>query len=160
MPFTDFDSLFLSLGIIEILLITIVAFVLGAGLQAAGSALSKIQSDPAFNQMMDNIYDYVNDPDASDNDNPDRVDGMQVKFYNTCKSTFGFNEGFNDWSRLFKAVLAYLESSNIHRGLRIQTLHLLTRGMWVGFGLISVYYVALTILLYCSIISLPAVSAT
>ena len=92
--FTDFDSLFPSLGIIEILLIIIVAFVLGAGLQATGSALSKIQSDPpAFNQMMDDIYDYVNDPDASDSDNPDRVDGMQVKFYNACKSTFGFNEG-------------------------------------------------------------------
>lgn len=60
-----------------------------------------------------------------------------------CHDTFELSDEFDDYSRLFKLLLAYLEYSGRSRALRMQALYLLARGVWVGAGLLIIWFVTL-----------------
>lgn len=60
-----------------------------------------------------------------------------------CHDTFGLSDEFDDYSHLFKLLLAYLEYSGRSRALRMQALYLLARGVWVGAWLLIIWFVTL-----------------
>lgn len=60
-----------------------------------------------------------------------------------CQDTFSLSADFDDYSRLFKMLLAYLEYSGRSRALRMQALYLLARGVWVSAGLLIIWFVTL-----------------
>lgn len=62
-----------------------------------------------------------------------------------CQDIFDLSADFDDYSRLFKMLLAYLEYSGRSRALRMQALYLLARGVWVSAGLLIIWFVTLLI---------------
>lgn len=62
-----------------------------------------------------------------------------------CQDTFDLSVNFDDYSRLLKMLLAYLEYSGRSRALRMQALYLLARGVWVSAGLLIIWFVTLLI---------------
>lgn len=93
-----------------------------------------------FNRIMDEIAN-----------NQDDLTPPQSEFFSSCRNLFGFdsdsdnNDGdWMDWGDLFKICLTHLEITPYNRTLRIQAQHLATRGLYISFFIIFIYYIALS----------------
>lgn len=139
LPFATIDHPLPSIDVAGATVILVIAFIIGVGFQALGSyaALRRPGDRPSkpFNRLMGKIRRHGIEGESST-----KIDAMELQFYNECQSTFKFEDEFHDWSRLFKAVLSYLESSPLNRGLRMQMLHLLSRGVFVAFCFLFLLY--------------------
>lgn len=57
-------------------------------------------------------------------------------------------ENRDDWGYLFKLLISYLEVSPCNRTLRLQALHLATRGLYLSVVLIGIYYFMIWLFIY------------
>lgn len=62
------------------------------------------------------------------------------RFLLHCDETFDLRDEFDDYGRLFKMILAYLEYSGRTRALRMQALYLFARGIWVSVWLLALWF--------------------
>lgn len=130
LPDAPKDFSFPGVTITSAVVLTILAFVVGFGLQAIASVLSGILGHP-FNSRVLDI-----DPDENN---------LHGDFASICKKKFGVKinqqtdkDGELGW--LFKSILSDLENSPWSRTLRIQALHLAARGLAVAFLGLTLYY--------------------
>jgi hypothetical protein len=71
---------------------------------------------------------------------------LQEGFWHHCQERLGFPESgstIDEYEELWRALLTYLESTTYSQTVRIQVLSAMTRGLWSGFGLLTVVYLAL-----------------
>lgn len=154
LPFADLDGGFPAVDLSILFVLAVVAFGIGMGTQAIGSALSAHRFDrldlPSertrpFNQRMDvlsvHYYESLSELDRdvsiADAEPPSRI---EQQFLAACEDEFDLDAGYRNWTELFKSVLTYLENTPLNRGLRIQTLHLSARGLYVSFVFLAAYY--------------------
>lgn len=120
---------------IGVTLFLFLSLVVGQILQAIGGWAD---GDHGFSLLVEDI---VRERDDSQFD----VTEFDEYFLVLCQDTFDLSADFDDYSRLFKLLLAYLEYSGRSRALRMQALYLLARGVWVSTGLLIVWFVTLLI---------------
>lgn len=134
------------------ILFSISAFVLGTIIQTIGSELSNYQilgwnpfSKRAhhFNKLMKVLSGELH-RDAIRNKRPTDID---ESFYVYCSEAFELNK-FDDWNQLFKFLFSYLESTPWNRALRLQTLHLAMRGIYVTSLILALYYLTIFAYIY------------
>lgn len=121
-PHPDAASYFTDISLASILVWSIVAFVIGLIVQVPARAL--VSGENSFNQRMARIVE----SDKEDN----QVTGADVKFLETARDHFGFDSEFEDWDRMYRAVLTELEQNPPSRAIRLQALFLALRGLVVA----------------------------
>ncbi len=70
---------------------------------------------------------------------------MQERFWKLCLERFGFPEQgspVTEYEDLWRALLAYLESTPYSQTVRMRALAAMTRGLWAGFALLAVVYLS------------------
>ena len=134
----------------QIVILSIFSFILGIVIQVIGSRFSKfsVYSCPpwakrnrSFNKFMEKGFGDT-DSSCENCDDIEPITKFDEYFHECCESVFDMDipDEFNDWERLFELLIAYLENSPWNRAVRMQTLHLATRGLYVSFLLLAVYY--------------------
>lgn len=116
----------------SITLVIIISFITGQFLQTIGGWAD---GDHGFPQLMRSIVNEKRNPQFE-------ITEFDEYFVVLCDDTFELTEGFDDYTRLFKMLLAYLEYSGRSRALRMQALYLLSRGIWVSAWLLSFWFFA------------------
>ncbi|WP_276280344.1 hypothetical protein [Halorussus caseinilyticus] len=124
-----------TVSITNILLFILFSFVLGQTLQAIGGWADGDHGFPRF------IKDILNEESKSRFE----VSSIDETFLLLCSTTFRLPSNFNDYYRLFKLLLAYLEYSGRSRALRMQALYLFSRGIWVSSWLLFLWFLVLTV---------------
>ena len=113
----------------------IVAFVFGQVIQALGSWAD---GDHGFSIL---IRDIINNR-SNDRYN---ITEFDERFLLCCDNAFELTDDFNDYGRLFKMLLAYLEYGGRTRALRMQALYLFSRGIWVSLWVTTLWFVVIYI---------------
>lgn len=113
----------------------IMAFVAGFCTQSIGSY---VQTDNRpFDKFMPGEEDGAL---GSENINDTSIDRL---FCEMCENEFGidpWDSDFSDWGRLYKLVIADIETGAQQRALRIQALHLSARGLLVSACILVVFH--------------------
>lgn len=135
LPVIGADVLLLQLSFGSVLVLLILSFGAGSAIQVIGSSVSSGSS--RFSTHMPNV---VTEEDHG-GENHETVTKVDIRFWETCRSEFGFDADFSNWDRLFKSVLAELEETSRSRTLRLQALFLAYRGLMVSTALLALYYV-------------------
>jgi hypothetical protein len=125
------------------------SLVVGQILQAIGGWAD---GDHGFSLLVEDIV-------RERNDSRFDVTEFDEYFLVLCQDTFGLSDEFDDYSRLFKLLLAYLEYSGRSRALRMQALYLLARGVWVSAGLLIVWFVTLLISFEYGYVTAPSLES-
>lgn len=129
----------ISIGISQLLLFIVIAFVVGQILQAFGS---RFDGDHGFGSLLSEIR-------GESDQNRHEVTEFETVFWELCREKFVLTDSFDSSDRLFKAILAYLENSSRTRALRLQALYLFSRGMYVAsLSLCFIYLIILISLVY------------
>lgn len=126
---------FPTLSIFEAGGAVIMAFVAGFCTQSIGSY---VQSE---NRPFDKFMPEGEDGSiGSENINDTNIDRM---FCEICEGEFGIDprdDDFSDWGRLYKLVIADIETGGQQRALRIQALHLSARGLLISACILVVFH--------------------
>ncbi|MXV62089.1 hypothetical protein GS429_08445 [Natronorubrum sp. JWXQ-INN-674] len=142
LPFFSSQGFIPNLSLMEAILVAILSFAAGLATQSVGSTMSgrKVfgwlpwsKRTPPFNEKMEAMLEAdTRDPDFSNVDWATRE---------LCIEIFSLNcDGNDNIEQVFKSMLAYLESSKWSRGLRIQSLHLASRGLYIVTLSLFIYY--------------------
>lgn len=148
-PLVGLEVLLLDLSIGGILVLIILSFGTGLGIQALATYISSASS--GFSNHMDNVFPEEDpnsdeDPDQTPTESPIGVNSIDYDFYQKCKLEYNLSADFNDWDRLFKLVLTDLEGNDPSRALRMQALYLGMRGMVVTTAILAIYFTILSII--------------
>lgn len=146
-PFIVFNGSVPDLSLIDVVVLSTIAFGAGVVTQSIGSSLAdrevfsfsplKERNHP-FNEKMEELLD----EDASQED----FSGMEWKARKACIDAFHLSgDGSDDITLIFKSLLAYLESSKWNRGLRLQSLHLASRGLYIVSLFLAAYFFSFTL---------------
>ena len=138
-----------DLNIVEGIGFLVLAFTFGLWTQSLGSRFG--DGDKPFNEYMENLvecersYDSENQNDTNISFGGDKtkITKIDLEFLHYCRDTYEIEDDFDDWGHLFKLLMSQLEGSAWSRTVRIQTLHLATRGLYVSFFLLTIYYTIL-----------------
>jgi hypothetical protein len=123
----------IQLNAASVLLFVVFAFVVGQAMQYIGS---RLDADHGFGQHVACLRAGFENP-------PIGVTEFDEVFWGVCKRRFRLTDDFDDYSRLFKCLLAELERTGRTRAIRMQALYLFSRGIWVASWMLFVLYVLL-----------------
>lgn len=147
-PFILTPESLIDLNLTEALAAGVGAFALGILTQALGSKLSRRKvfgscphhkRDRPFNKKMDDML--------SSDSCEDELTNIDRKAKRICTEVFDCEDEY-DTDHIFKSLVAYLEASNFTRGLRVQALHLASRGLYVASLILFIYYSLFAVGLY------------
>lgn len=154
-PLTGLDTLFVDLSVGGILVLIILSFGAGLGIQAIASSMSSASS--GFSAHMDRVLpDDENEEGSGDTqqDSPIEISSIDYDFYQKCKYEYNLSADFSSWDRLFKLVLTDLEGRAQTRALRMQALYLGMRGMVITTVLLAGYFSLILLFEHCGLIQL------
>jgi len=129
-----------------ILVFIIFAFLWGFVIQTIGS--TSADTDDIFDEHMAAIVDYSQE-------SPLNVTEMDYIFLADIRRELELSIQFDDWDRLFKYILSYLEGTSRDRAIRLQALFLMTRGCSISAGSLTGLYVLWAAAAYDGILSPP-----
>lgn len=128
-----------AFGIPHFLLLVTLSFVVGQLLQVAGS---RFDGDHGFDRLMWKIR-------GADVSSRYNVSEFESRFWDMCRCRFELTGEFRDHGRLFKTLLAFLETKGRTRALRIQALYLFLRGLYIStLVLFLLYAIVLLLVVY------------
>jgi hypothetical protein len=144
LPFIGLQDVLPDLNLVQALSAIIIAFGLGTVTQSIGSMASRRkvfslkplkERDRPFNEKMNQMLECEEPkPDFSN------IDWAASRL---CIEAFDLDgDGTDNTEYVFKSLLAYLESSKWNRGLRMQALHLASRGLYVVCLILGIYYIS------------------
>lgn len=154
-PLTGLNTLFINLSVGGILLLIILSFGTGLGIQAIASSVSSASN--GFSDHMDRVLPDEENGDGSGNTQQDsliEISSIDYDFYQKCKYEYNLPADFSSWDRLFKLVLTDLEGRAQTRALRIQALYLGMRGMVITTILLFSYFLLILLLEHYNLIQL------
>jgi hypothetical protein len=126
-PHPDAASYFSEISLASVLVWGVVAFVTGLIVQIPARAL--VSGENGFNQRMARVVK------RGKEDN--QVTEADVDFLETARAHFGFDSDFEDWDRMYRAILTELEQNPPSRAIRLQALFLALRGLVVALLLLA-----------------------
>lgn len=142
LPFLGEEQPFPDLNLIAAVFAAVVAYGLGLGTQALGSIASRrkvfgkkpwSKRNRPFNYKMNKMLEIETKESEFSN-----IDWAAREL---CVEVFDLDcDGSDNTEHLFKSLLAYLEASQWNRSLRIQALHLASRGLYVVSLILLMYY--------------------
>jgi hypothetical protein len=122
-------------GIAYLLLLLALAYLAGHILQAIGG---RVDADHGIDHLFQTIIN---------GNNYSRIPLTEVdhSLWEKCKTEFDISDEFNQYERVWKMILAYLEAAGRSRALRLQALYLFARGAFITTALLIIYYGTLLI---------------
>ncbi|SFL67193.1 hypothetical protein SAMN04487950_4556 [Halogranum rubrum] len=122
----------------------ILAFASGQFLQTIGGYV--ISGSDAFETRMRQI--------TEEEESEYETTPMDIKFVENVREDFELDANYDAWKRIYKMILAQLESTSRNRTLRLQALYLAMRGTGVAMFLLAFLYVISVMLNDADIIKL------
>lgn len=154
LPFLSLSGGFeaLSLNVAEIALIGVFAMVTGLALQAPAYVIEEFLKKTAKSKrksvILNRILPISFAHEFNRLKNSECSTPLEENFWNYCENEFELPSEFGDkreWAQLRKLLLTYLESSPYTQTVRWRAMNSMGRGLLVGLGILSLYYLWLAI---------------
>lgn len=151
LPIVGVRGLLVELQLGSVIVLLVLSFAAGIALQVLGSTLGSA-SEP-FRMHMKAVTEFHENQESSGVDEKAvaprsseiEISGLDVLFFEECRKEFHLSAQFEDWERLFKNVLSKLEEHPQSRAIRLHAQYLGVRGMTITMGVLSIYYLAVSI---------------
>jgi hypothetical protein len=141
----------LPLDLIELALIGVLAMVAGLALQGPAYFLEEApkllvkRNGTSATRVLERIRPISFQREFERLEEPSTP--FEEQFWAFCASRFDLGNDFGNrehhWAQLWKLLLTHLESSPYTQTVRWRSMYSMARGLWVGFGVLLIYYLLL-----------------